>query len=85
MTCTANCWTPVPCPTHGGLMFPFGRSHGGYPCCDNYARSELNPRHLWDEHDSTRWYTDPAGWNAHEANCAKCSPQQPDEDEVSTQ
>lgn len=40
-----------------------------YRCCDNYAKSAINPRHLWHIHDSTRWYTDPDGWNAHAASC----------------
>ena len=74
MTCTEKCWTPVPCPDHGDLMQPFGRSAGlgAYKCCDNCRRSEINPRHLWNEHDSTRWYTDPDGWAEHEASCAGC-------------
>ena len=69
--CTEKCWTPTPCPDHGEPMHPFGRSSGldSYDCCENYARSEINPRHLWDEHDSTRWYTDPDGWNAHAESC----------------
>ena len=74
VSCTEKCWTPVACPDHGGRMYPFGRSAGieAYHCCDNYADSKVNPRHLWDEHDSTRWYTDPEGWNAHEATCKQC-------------
>ena len=74
MSCTEKCWTPVACPDHGGRMYPSGRSAGieAYHCCDNYADSKVNPRHLWDEHDSTRWYTDPEGWNAHEATCKQC-------------
>lgn len=74
MSCTVKCWTPVPCPDHGYDMTPCGRS-APFPellCCDNYADSTINPRHLWDEHDSTRWYTDPEGWAAHEAGCDYC-------------
>lgn len=74
--CTERCWTPVPCPDHGDRMQPFGRSGADYVCCDNYAKSALNPRHLWSEHDSTRIYTDPAGWAAHAAACERedCTP-----------
>ena len=69
-TCTEECWTPIACPKHGDRMTPFGRSAGEvYSCCDNYGKSDVNPRHLWDEHDSSRWYTDPSGWNAHAAEC----------------
>ena len=72
--CTERCWTPVVCPQHGSIMNPFGRSSGleGYDCCNNWAKSEINPRHLWTEHDSTRIYTDPDGWAAHELECAQC-------------
>lgn len=31
----------------------------------------LNPRHLWHEHDSTRWYVDPEGWNEHARSCER--------------
>lgn len=74
MLCSEKCWTPVVCPDHGDRMYPFGRSAGyeAYYCCDNYADPQINPRHLWDEHDSTRWYTDKEGWNAHEASCDQC-------------
>lgn len=41
--------------------------------CDNYSHQDLNPRHLWDEHDSARWYTDPIGWEQHEKTCVECS------------
>lgn len=76
MICTEICWTPTKCPEHGDVMYPLGRSAGEYAhyCCDNYANPRVNPRHLWDEHDSTRWYTDPEGWNEHEKNCPKCNP-----------
>lgn len=72
--CFAPCWTPKPCPDHGDSMPPFGRSAplNMHICCENYAKSALNPRHLWDEHDSTRIYTDPEGWRLHELNCERC-------------
>ena len=75
-SCSEKCWTPVHCPEHGDTMTPFGRSAGdySYPCCDNYAKSEVNPRHLWSGHDSTRYYTDPEGWAEHEASCEECRP-----------
>jgi hypothetical protein len=52
-------------------MTPLGRSVpvGYFQCCDNYAKSDVNPRHLWTAHDSTRWYTDPEGWNDHAKSC----------------
>lgn len=55
-------------------MTPFGRSAplDFHICCENYAKPNLNGRHLWDEHDSTRWYTDPEGWATHEASCGQC-------------
>ena len=73
--CTADCWTPVPCPEHGDRMTPFGRSAGldEHQCCENYSKPDINRRHLWDEHDSTRWYTDPQGWQEHETTCPKCT------------
>lgn len=72
--CTEACWTPVPCPDHGNTMLPRGRSAAlrEFICCDNRMDSAINPRHLWDEHDSTRHYTDPEGWAAHEASCTQC-------------
>lgn len=79
--CGPKCWTRIPCPDHGDGMNPFGRSSpiGAEGCCDNYAKSDINPRHLWSEHDSTRWYTDPEGWADHEANCKECSPEEDDD------
>lgn len=45
----------------------------GYVVCECYRDINLNPdRHLWHEHDSTRLYTDPEGWDAHVAGCAQC-------------
>jgi len=75
--CTEKCWTPATCPQHDEPMYPIGRDAGmdAYPCCENYQRPNVNPRHLWDEHDSTRWYTDPDGWNEHERTCEKCRPE----------
>lgn len=72
--CTEKCWTAVECPDHGDRMNPRGRSSAldDYYCCENYSKPDLNPRHLWSEHDSTRWYTDPEGWAEHEAGCKRC-------------
>jgi len=53
---------------------------GAEGCCENYAKSEINPRHLWNEHDSTRIYTDPAGWDDHEATCKECKPDEEDDE-----
>lgn len=79
--CTPACWTPVRCPEHGDDMPPFGRSAPiEYPhCCDRYADSALNRRHLWNEHDSTRIYTDPEGWRQHVAGCSACAGEGDDE------
>jgi hypothetical protein len=71
MGCTRKCWEASDCPLHGEPMNPFGRDPGlnAYDCCENSGKSNINPRHLWDEHDTTRWFTDLAGWNAHAAKC----------------
>lgn len=68
--CSEKCWTSVRCPDHGDLMNPRGRDAGmeSYVCCDNY-QTDVNTRHLWHQHDSTRYYTDPEGWAAHAAEC----------------
>jgi len=75
--CIEKCWKAKDCPDHGNRMNPFGRSSGlgSYDCCDNWQKSDVNPRHLWDVHDSTRWYTDPEGWDAHEECCPLCQPE----------
>ena len=76
MVCTERCWTGTPCPDHGDTMTPFGRSApiDMWQCCENYAKSAINPRHLWDEHDSTRYYHDLVGWAEHEDSCELCGP-----------
>lgn len=76
MTCVDRCWKPAACPVHAEPMNPLGRSAplGAEGCCDNYMKSAVNPRHLWSIHDSTRWYTDPEGWEEHESNCETCNP-----------
>lgn len=76
MTCTALCWTPVPCPTCGRGLQPSGRSismevYEG-ECCLESKYTDVNTRHLFDEHDSTRHYTDPEGWAQHEKECEQC-------------
>ena len=80
-SCSEKCWTPVLCPEHGDRMPPFGRlvSEESHVCCNSYGTSLVNSRHLWDEHDSSRYYTDPTGWSEHENNCAKCNPEAPHE------
>lgn len=72
--CSDKCWTPTLCPDHGDRMTPRGRSApmDMWICCDNRYDPSINECHLWDEHDSTRWYTDPEGWEAHEATCQQC-------------
>lgn len=75
--CTTICWTPVTCPRCGSQLPPRGRSvplemHIS-TCCDEARRSPTtNPRHLWDVHDSTRYYSDPEGWDEHVQNCEQC-------------
>jgi hypothetical protein len=78
--CTDRCWTQVPCPTCGDELPPRGRSipleDWIASCCeDNHHDVKANPRHLWNEHDSTRFYTDPEGWAEHEENCERCRPE----------
>jgi hypothetical protein len=74
--CSAVCWTPVPCPDCGNALPPRGRSVAMATtpptCCMEYRDTIGNRRHLWDEHDSTRHYTDPDGWAAHVAACETC-------------
>lgn len=70
-------WTRVHCPDCGNPLPPRGRS---LPlemippdCCERYRSDpNVNTRTLWDEHDSTRHYTDPDGWAEHERTCAQC-------------
>lgn len=73
--CTPECWTPQDCPDHPGhSMKPVGRDAAEHhPCCDNERDPNKNSRHLWSIHDSTRYYTDPEGWNKHERECRQCS------------
>lgn len=74
--CGPKCWTPARCPVHGVEMPPGGASlpQGMTRCCERVYDRRINPRHLWDEHDSTRYYADPDGWNQHKASCATCNP-----------
>jgi len=74
--CTSKCWTPIDCPKHGSPLPPYGRSVPlGYDTCGDECRyAPINVRHLWDEHDSDRWYADPQGWTQHERTCGTCSP-----------
>lgn len=75
--CTAECWTPTYCAVCYREMQPAGRSvaieaYGSYCNEDCQGYREDSKRHLWSEHDSTRRYTDPDGWAAHEADCEQC-------------
>lgn len=77
-TCGPNCWRSVDCTLCGMRKQPIGRSMpmetaGSY--CDEECpayRKDPYPPHLFSEHDSTRHYSDPKGWAAHEASCADC-------------
>ena len=76
--CSPECWTAATCPACGGDLPPRGRSvplEMNIPtCCDDSRIDPLvNRRHLWSEHDDTRWYTDPDGWAAHVAECDRCA------------
>jgi hypothetical protein len=74
--CDLRCWQPSTCLTCHRQKAPKGRSlplatAGAY--CDDGCPGHLpNPRHLWDEHDDARNYTDPGGWANHVANCDRC-------------
>lgn len=76
--CTHRCWTAVSCPDHGQSMQPRGRFAPleMTPRCDVYRYADRNPRHLWDEHDSDRAYTDPEGWDWHVRTCSRCKPEE---------
>ena len=61
LPCFYACWKPTPCPTCKRNMPPRGRSVPGvladaYCQCEHATDSSINPRHLWDEHDSDRNY-----------------------------
>lgn len=76
--CGPSCWEAVKCPVCGSDLPPRGRSVAlaatPSECCMEHRNlADLNPRHLWDEHDSTRVYTDPEGWKAHVDACETCS------------
>lgn len=71
--CIPACWTETRCPRCGMPIPPTGRSvpleaANSYCACEG-SRSR---RHLWDEHDDARSYTDPEGWRQHVAVCAVC-------------
>jgi hypothetical protein len=75
--CTEACWTPVPCPECGRYLQPRGRDAAGAyeaQCCLDAKHGEGYHRHLWDEHDGARGYTDPEGWARHVAACQECQP-----------
>lgn len=78
-TCTPRCWTPIPCPECGQSLPPRGRdiplAMNLPQCCEEAVSTPYNTRHLWSEHDSTRYYTDPEGWEEHVAGCEKCRPE----------
>ncbi len=79
--CTSICWTRVDCPDHGRELWPRGRSAplGVGSCCSKADASATNPRHLFDEHDSDRHFSDPEGWKAHVQTCHECNPQEGNE------
>ncbi|KIA73461.1 hypothetical protein ANMWB30_23880 [Arthrobacter sp. MWB30] len=79
--CTEKCWAPVEC-SHGYRMPPAGRSIApeAYTHDCEESQTARNTRHLFDEHDSTRWYTDKPGWKAHEDSCGECNPKDGDDD-----
>ena len=86
MSCGPSCWTRVPCPECGLPLPPSGRSAPLEmrlnTCCERHQHSKVNKCHLWNEHDSTRHFSDPAGWAAHEQTCKTC---RPDDDDSSNE
>ena len=76
MGCSPSCWTSVTCTVCGKPKAPRGRSVplDSYYCdreCRGYDQDPPPPP-LWSEHDSTRVYTDPMGWEEHLAHCPRC-------------
>lgn len=76
--CVYACWSPTMCPTCRRNMAPRGRSvpmeaASGFCQCDHASDPAMNPRHLWNMHDSDRAYTDPFGWSAHVGCCLQCA------------
>jgi hypothetical protein len=74
--CDEGCWKPRRCDRCGRTKKPHGRSvpieaANGY-CDQDCPGYEPNVRHLWDEHDDARHFTDPAGWLAHTKDCEVC-------------
>lgn len=76
--CTPECWTEQRCTVCGRPIAPFGSSVA-IEAASGYCEHECpgnpslgHPRHLWDEHDSNRWFADPDGWDEHVASCEQC-------------
>lgn len=78
IACGVPCWTAMPCPVCGAGLPPRARSvpaemeQGFKACCREHMRDPANVRHLWDEHDDCRHYTDPEGWREHVKGCERC-------------
>lgn len=73
--CTEECWIAGHCPEHSQPMTPRGCSIPlamSHPCCDLYMDPNINKRHLWSEHDSSRSYVDQDGWASHVDSCKEC-------------
>ena len=69
------------CTVCGRQFAPAGRGVGleasGSYCdtfepCDPDQKQAAKRRHLWDEHDSNRSYTDAEGWRQHQVGCVRC-------------
>jgi hypothetical protein len=79
--CDAKCWRQVRCAVCLHRKQPRGRSvppEAANSYCDHDCPGydqEPVPPHLWDEHDSNRAYSDPAGWAAHMGVCEMCGPE----------
>jgi hypothetical protein len=76
-SCTYACWTATRCASCKRDMAPRGRSIPlealtSFCVCDGATDPKVNPRHLWNMHDSDRAYTDPIGWRAHVLGCSRC-------------
>ena len=78
ISCTPACWQEQRCEVCRRPIPPSGRSVAlesvaGYCSSEDCSGHPIrNPRHLWDEHDSVRRYTDSTGWELHIVSYEQC-------------
>lgn len=71
MFCNERCWKATRCPGCDREIPPRGRSVPlGRPFCE--CERTTQDRHLWSEHDPSRSYSDPTGWQIHVECCEEC-------------